>query len=170
MELRPARVEDAEAIAEVHVATWRAAYRGTVPQAHLDALDVGQRAQLWRQVLAAGSSTVTIALDSAGGVIGFAAFGPHRGDDGEERLGEVYAIYVRPDRWRSGAGTTLMVAAERGLQETGFASARLWVIDGNECAQGFYEHLGWRPDGARRYEELGGIEVPERRYHRLLRP
>jgi GNAT superfamily N-acetyltransferase len=167
MKVRAAAPEDAEAIAQVHVTTWQTAYRGTIPDDYLDALDVAGRAQLWRRGLSTGASSVVLAVEDGGAVTGFVAFGPHRG---EADSGQVYALYVRPDRWRNGAGAVLMAAAERDLRERGFGTARLWAIDGNERAQGFYERCGWMPDGARRYEELGGAAVPQLRYHRLLEP
>ena len=44
--VRSARPGDAEAIAQLHVASWRVAYRGIVDDAYLDALDVGARAAM----------------------------------------------------------------------------------------------------------------------------
>ena len=38
-EIRRARPEDAEAVARVHVAGWRHAYRGLLPDDYLDGLD-----------------------------------------------------------------------------------------------------------------------------------
>jgi hypothetical protein len=37
MEIRPARVNDAPALGRVHVDSWRAAYRGLVPDSSLQA-------------------------------------------------------------------------------------------------------------------------------------
>jgi hypothetical protein len=54
--VRRAVVEDAEAIAAVHVASWRAAYRGLIDQEVLDRLSVEQRAQAHRALLADASS------------------------------------------------------------------------------------------------------------------
>jgi hypothetical protein len=42
---------DAAEIARVHVASWRAAYRGIVPDRFLDGLDTGERERSWRQAL-----------------------------------------------------------------------------------------------------------------------
>jgi len=41
--IRPATPEDARAIAEVHVASWRYAYRGLLPDDVLDRLSVEER-------------------------------------------------------------------------------------------------------------------------------
>jgi len=49
--IREASVEDAPAIAYVHVAAWRVAYRGLLPQEHLDQLDEGRRAEVWAHLI-----------------------------------------------------------------------------------------------------------------------
>jgi len=41
MAIRTARFQDARQIAEVHVDSWRAAYRGIVPDSLLEGLSVG---------------------------------------------------------------------------------------------------------------------------------
>ena len=43
--VRDAQIEDAPAIARVHVDTWRSAYRGIVPDDHLDAMSYERSAQ-----------------------------------------------------------------------------------------------------------------------------
>ena len=55
MLVRAATIEDARAIATIHVETWRAAYAGIVPAAHLAALSIDEREVRWRSILAASS-------------------------------------------------------------------------------------------------------------------
>ena len=43
--IRRATVDDADAIATVHIASWRGAYAGIVPDAFLASLDVAARAE-----------------------------------------------------------------------------------------------------------------------------
>jgi hypothetical protein len=43
MQVRKANIADAKRIAQIHVETWRAAYRGQMPDAILNALDVNRR-------------------------------------------------------------------------------------------------------------------------------
>ena len=38
--IRPAELDDAPAIAQVHVDTWRSNYAGMIPQAYLDSLKI----------------------------------------------------------------------------------------------------------------------------------
>jgi len=49
--VRAASVIDARWIAEVHVRSWQAAYRGQVPDDYLDSLSVDQRETVWTSIL-----------------------------------------------------------------------------------------------------------------------
>ena len=167
--VRPAVPQDARAIAAVHVATWRDAYEGLLPDDLLDALDVDQRAEAWRGRLAALSGALFVfvfELDAK--VRGFVSGGPQR-DGGV--AGEVYAIYVEPGSQGRGAGRQLLQAAVDCLTAAGFAEARLWVFADNHPARGFYESQGWRPDGTEQPWTYRGVGegIMDVRYKRNLR-
>ncbi|MFC7547215.1 GNAT family N-acetyltransferase [Plantactinospora sp. GCM10030261] len=84
MRIRRAESTDAAALAEVHVRSWQATYRGLVPQDYLDGLDPADRVDGWARIVASADwpRQGTLVAESDGrGVVGFAAFGPDRGDD-----------------------------------------------------------------------------------------
>jgi ribosomal protein S18 acetylase RimI-like enzyme len=167
--VRPAVLPDAPAIAAVHVATWRDAYAGLLPDEFLAGLVVEDWAQRWRERLSVTVPGVfTLVFDSGGRVRGFVSAGPDRhGHAG----GEVFAIYVDPQRQGLGAGRRLLAAAVRSLAEAGFAEARLWVLADNQPARVFYESQGWRADGTEKlwtYDDTGR-SVREIRYVKELR-
>ena len=58
----------------------------------------------------------------------------------------------------------------RGLTETGFSAATLWVLETNARARRFYESAGWAADGATKTDRRGDIELREVRYRRALTP
>jgi GNAT superfamily N-acetyltransferase len=158
MEVRRARLEDAAAIAEVHVRTWQAAYEHALGRERLAGIDVERRREMWERVLPRGDH-VWVA-DDDGAVIGFAWIGDSRDADGE---GELFAIYVLPEAWGCGAGPELMAAARLALRER-YPTSILWVLEDNPRARRFYEREGWEPDGGRKEEELLGATVAEVRY------
>ena len=165
MLIRPATVADADALGRLHVRTWRAAYAGQLPQSYLDAMDPVARAAQWVHILQTITPpTGTTVLVDHDDVVGFTSIGPNRADDAEPTLGEVYAIYVTPDRWGQGAGRWLMDVAVRQLRAAGFTSATLWVLDTNVQARRFYETYGWRPDGGTLVDESRGFPLHEVRY------
>jgi ribosomal protein S18 acetylase RimI-like enzyme len=160
--VRRAAEPDAPAIAAVHVRTWQAAYAHALPAAYLGALDAAERAATWRERLAARVAPVeTYVVEVGGTVVGFVAAGPGRG---EEAVGEVYAIYVEPGHWSTGAGRLLMQTAVTHLAAAGFTTVRLWVLEDNPRARDFYARNGFAADGASRPETIGGVDVIEVRY------
>lgn len=138
--VRPAEIRDAGRIAQVHVATWRSAYRELLPQEFLASLSETHYEERWARTLSDATARVYVAEDSAG-VAGFASGGRERA--GEERYGgELYAIYVQPRAQGRGFGHRLVQAVVEGLRERGFTDMIVWVLRDNSAARGFYERLG----------------------------
>ena len=86
------------------------------------------------------------------GVGGFVNCGPYRIDQDSARRdrlqgGEIYAIYVDPQHWGTGAGRALMAAALSHLAGEGLSPVRLWVLADNHRARRFYERHGFTADG-----------------------
>jgi len=167
MFVRPAVPDDAESVAFVHVATWREAYAGLVPEAVLAELDEIARAHMWRRALEQGRS-LWVACDEE--IVGFVSCGPARDEgDAPGRTGEIYALYVRASHWGRGVGRPLMRAALAELELRGFHDVTLWVLDANLRARRFYEKLGFHRDGGEKDERLPGAAVlHELRYRRAL--
>lgn len=157
MRVRRARPEDAAAIAEVHARTWQAAYEHVFGADRLAAR--APEVELWAGVLARGRSDVYVADDE--GVVGFVSTGESRDDDADA---ELYAIYVLPSAWGSGAGTALMFAGLDAMRARFSGEAVLWVLEDNPRARRFYERERWALDGARKGDEWLGVVVPEVRY------
>jgi ribosomal protein S18 acetylase RimI-like enzyme len=154
--VRRATTDDALTIAGIQVKTWRASYVGVMPQEVLDALDLDERARSWGRWLAADTTAEFIA-ERGGAGVGFVSAGPCRHEDG---VGEVYAIYVRPEAWGKGWGWALMEAAVAWLGER-WQEAILWVAEENPRARRFYERYGWKAETTRVEEVVPGAFVPE---------
>jgi ribosomal protein S18 acetylase RimI-like enzyme len=138
--VRPAETDDAAAIARVHVATWRTAYRGLLPGDFLASLDEAGYAERWKRTLGDSSLRVYVA-ENAREVIGFASGGRERaGEDGYS--GELYAIYVLREAQGRGHGRRLVQAVVGGLRELRLPDMLVWVLRDNASARRFYEKLG----------------------------
>lgn len=145
--VRPADVEDADAIAAVHVQAWREAYAHLLPAAFLAALDVDARAARWRGIIAQPEVDVFVAeLDGA--LVGWTSAGPGR-DESAVRDRELEGIYVLARHHGSGAGQALLDTV------LGTAPAFLWVAEGNPRAEAFYRRNGFERDGTVKHEPIG---------------
>ncbi|MEQ3554685.1 GNAT family N-acetyltransferase [Pseudonocardia nematodicida] len=171
MRVRRATVDDAGAVAAVHVRSWQVGYRGQLPDDLLDSLEAGQRVPRWTATLEATSwpaRGVLVAEDPSGQPAGFASLSPSRdGDQDSATTGEITSFYVAPRTWRHGVGRRLMRSA---LGELGahYRRASLWVLSTNAPAIGFYEATGWRADGAVKDDVLAGVPIRDLRYVRDL--
>lgn len=164
MKVRPATPSDADAIARIHVDTWRAAYRGQIPESYLDSLSTADRARTWAGTLARPGPGKVLVTER---LTGFCFFGPSR--DGEDAVAEIFALYVRPDSWRRGDGRLLCDEALKDARDRECSAMTLWVLKTNERARRFYDHVGYAPDGAERtHTRLTGFPLPEMRYRKVL--
>ena len=120
---------------------------------------------MWREGLAREPrpGSENLVAEVGGEVVGFASVGAcaRRG-----RAGRAVCDLPRPARWGTGVGRALIERAEESMRASGFAEARLWVLEGNERAERFYRAAGWEQDG-RKVDEFQGAEVVELRYRRL---
>jgi ribosomal protein S18 acetylase RimI-like enzyme len=150
--IAPARVEDAEALTDLHLDVWEEAYADLVSASLLAERRArrGDRIESWRGIIAAGSSDNLLAWSPEGRMLGFSSTGPGRdsADDGLPPL-ELMALYVRAEVYGTGVGHTLCEAA------VGSSPAYLWVLDGNQRAIRFYERQGFGFDGATKPEDVG---------------
>ncbi len=162
--VRAATPDDAQAIAEAHVASWRAAYASIVPARVLDGLSVDRRAEFWRGVAADPGETRVWVAEAGRRVVGFASTGPARDTDLPAGAAELQAIYLEPGSWGTGLGRALLQRAVGDLVERRFRPLVLWVLAGNERGRHFYERAGWEWDGTRRDLDFDGESVEELRF------
>jgi len=164
--IRAAVVDDARAIAQIHVDGWRAAYRGQMPDALLDGLSVDQRTEDRRRGIATPRSPEhrTWVAETGGRIVAFAITGPSRDKEAAAGVAELFAIYVDPARWGTGAGRALLAHVLADLRGRGVPAVTLWVLDTNARARRFYETAGFAADGGEKSEAFGGVPLREVRY------
>lgn len=184
--VRPATAADARAIAEIHVASWRATYRGLMPDELLASLSVEQREEFWRSTVEsaarAGAERTWVATAGESlAICGFASTGPCRDEDVDVAVGvnvdvdvnsgkvaELYAIYLAPDAVGRGIGQALFACVVADLKARGGArELTLWVLEGNERAIRFYERCGMRAD-VRGVKTVRAVALPHVRYRMAL--
>ena len=154
--LRPASVDDVEAIATVWHRAWRDGHLGHVPAA----LERHRQLAHFRKRVPDRLEATTVAtLESR--VIGFVTV----------RNDEIEQIFVDAPARGSGAAVALLREGERRIAAR-FDRAWLAVADGNARARRFYSREGWSDAGALDYAaetSSGSIPVPCRRYEKHLK-
>jgi pimeloyl-ACP methyl ester carboxylesterase/ribosomal protein S18 acetylase RimI-like enzyme len=150
--LRPARAEDAAAIATIWYEGWGDGHRGNVPEE----LAVARTRESFdqRAVQRIGDATVAT-VDGA--VAGFVMV---VGD-------EVEQVYVGAGHRGTRVAAALLAEAERRVAAAGHERAWLAVVAGNARARRFYERNGWVDEGLFDHHapnEGGPITVPAHRY------
>jgi L-amino acid N-acyltransferase YncA len=121
MQVVHAAPEDARAVAEIHVGTWRAAYASIVPADYLASLSVERREAIWSECIATGVPELLVAKE-AGVVQGWLSFGQCRDEGSSKAEAEIWAIYVVPSAWSTGAGRLLWLRAKELMLVQGFKS------------------------------------------------
>ncbi|MER7249835.1 GNAT family N-acetyltransferase [Kribbella sp. NPDC000426] len=153
---RAARRGDLLPAAEARVASWRGAFTGLVPQDFLDAMDPVSIASSWADSIAAGRSRLYVAA-AGSEVIGYAGVGPERDPSAPANTGELYALFVHPSHWGTGAGRALADAACADLRGAGCETVWLWVLEANMRARRFYATYGFQETGDRTYSSLNNL-------------
>jgi GNAT superfamily N-acetyltransferase len=131
--VRRAALNDAPAIAAVHIASWRAAYRGLMPDQVLDELSLEARERDWRGWLSEGGAReFTLVAERDGTPVAFCTLEmPAREEDEPDDVAAIPALYADPEAFGTGAGAALMAAALEALGEAGYREVILWMLKGN---------------------------------------
>jgi GNAT superfamily N-acetyltransferase len=161
--------DDADAIAALHAMSWRAAYRGMLPDAFLDGpLDEDRRAQ-WRARLASPPPDRPIVLKATEGptLLGFACVFQQQDDIWGALLDN---LHVLPGSTGQGIGAGLLRAAQQRTAAAARQRLHLWVFEANGRARRFYERHGARAADCQVAEVIPGVFVPEVRYVFDVRP
>jgi GNAT superfamily N-acetyltransferase len=105
-----------------------------------------------------------LALIEDNTIVGLCQYGSTEDDDQDpDRVGEVHRLYVDPAYQGRSGGRLMLETASEVLYRDGKEAATHWVFEADRRARGFYEHLGWRPDGGRQQQAF-----PDIRYRLLL--
>jgi GNAT superfamily N-acetyltransferase len=149
--VRRARLADAPSIGAVHVAAWRSAYAGILPEAYLAGLSMQRQAQYYQRSIEGGVGVHVVTVSGLdlgpkpghARIVGFATARP-LGAEKHYADGEIETLYVLDDWRERGFGRRLMQASAAWLAAEGCRSAFLWVLRDNP-SRWFYERLAGKP-------------------------
>jgi ribosomal protein S18 acetylase RimI-like enzyme len=165
--IRSVLPDDSVSIEEVRIAGWRVAYRGLLPDALLDGMEVRpQLVEARANAMKDGRLKGHVAVRD-GAVRGFTLYGDSRDDDIPGM--EVYAIYILPEDFSTGMGRALMDASTAAMVAAGGTEVGLWVLTDNARGRRFYERYGFTPSGRSKVDEDDGVRLEEL-HHRMALP
>ena len=160
--IRPARIDDAPAIARVHVDTWRSSYDGIVPADFLDNLGYRECEDGWMEHISNPREERTLAAETGEGeIVGFISGGTSR-EDLTGTDAEIYTLYVLKDFQGVGIGRQLFYEMVNDLAARGYDGLVVWVLMDNP-ARGFYEKLGGHLSGEK-VVSIGGMALLDGAY------
>jgi GNAT superfamily N-acetyltransferase len=173
--VRPARPDDATAVARVQLITWRTAYRDVLPVAVLDDWDEEGAVESWRTAITTPPTPghgVLVAVERDE-VVGFTAYGPAELVAGEapDPAGpttEIATLLVEPRWGRRGHGSRLLAAVADLAHATGAARLQVWLPESDRVSADFFESAGWALHGWLRTLDTGGAPLREIRWHAML--
>lgn len=167
--IRPARRDEAEQLAALHVRTWQEAYADLLPDGYLQSFQASQRLPMWRQLLASPERVTIFVAEADKRLIGFSCGGVPSAPGSLAGVAELWSIYLVKEFWEQGIGKRLHEALLEELVDRGFHEVFLWVMETNTRTRDWYDRQGWILDGGRKTDELWGSTVSEVRYQRDLR-
>src|ERR1700746_2753626 len=139
IEIRIAKVSDAESVASTHDEAWRTAYRGIIPGAELEKLISRRGPAWWESAIRKGSRVALLVFGDR--IAGYANYGRNRARS-LTYDGEIYELYLRPEFQGLGFGRRLFTATRRDLGQSGMKSLGGWALSDNEPAGGFFRGPG----------------------------
>lgn len=150
--------DDAAAIAELQLRTWRETYAGLMP-AEAFPSDAAAATAAWHESLRKpqdARNRVLVALER-NRVVGFTITGPATDPDCDPVAdGELQELTVEPTERGKGHGSRLLQAAVDTLLADRFNRAVTWTIATDDALRLFLTEAGWAPDGAHRTLDLDG--------------
>lgn len=141
--IRKAIKEDALAISEVRIDSWRTTYEGMFSQTYLEKMRPERWADSWRKGLNREGS-ITYVAEADGEIVGFAIAGREREKKYMDYQYEIYAIYVVKEHQNKGLGQLLVSNIIEFLSAEGDSGLIIWALDENPYIS-FYKKLGGAP-------------------------
>nr|WP_321445218.1 GNAT family N-acetyltransferase [uncultured Cohaesibacter sp.] len=148
--IRAATRSDFDAIARLHAASWRDAYKNFLPPSYLKERVEQDLDDLWARCRIKPDDLILVALDARNKnrLVGFISVScqpdPY-----------IDNLHCSPTETGKGIGKALMSAAFEQILFRKKQTASLTVITQNSNARNFYLHLGGRPVKARKDEIFG---------------
>lgn len=140
MQIRRAKLDDAQSIAKVHVDSWRTTYKGIIPNDFLNNLSYEQRTELWKKNITRKDNYVVIVENNEGQILGFADAWK-RENNVEENSVDLTSMYLLEKHQGKGIGKKLFKELFEYFKQKGYEKIFVEVLEENKT-RFFYEYYG----------------------------
>ncbi len=141
VQIRKAKLDDAESIRSICIGGWQDAYTGIVPQDYIDRMT----AQFYtlegirNQIIHIQNWDGWIVADNNGKIVGTGG----GGITSQPGQGEVYVLFVEPAHRGQGTGTALLQEITNLQKQQGAHEQRALVFKGNQKGLPFFQARGF---------------------------
>jgi GNAT superfamily N-acetyltransferase len=148
--IRNAREEDAIILGSIYSQSYRAAFKGIIPDNILEGVfSPEKRAEGLHKEILEGAPTNAVLFDEDKPV-GLLTYGKPKDEEAEDDAVEIWRIYLLPSYWGQNLGAPLMNWGIDEIKGKGYKKITLWVLEENSRARRFYEKLGFVFSGTTR--------------------
>ena len=147
--IRPAEVDDLQAMVRLFRDCWNISYADLLPLDVREAMTEEAATELLKGAVVPHADRETLLIEVSGEVAGMARIGI---DPDEAQRGHLFSLYISPRFAGQGLGKKLLTEALRRIKARGFTEISLWVFKENSTAQSLYEKLGFAPNGRERVD------------------
>jgi ribosomal protein S18 acetylase RimI-like enzyme len=165
IQIRLANDDDYDLLVQMHVDSWRVAYKGLVPEKYLNEEVVEERQEHWKEKLpfqGQNRSTAIAYDDTTGQSVGFVL--SEYDQAVEKEMIYVDHLHVLPGWQGFGIGKKLLQNACDWTRSKDLKKVYLYVLEQNTQAIKFYENRGWIHDGDILGQMTRDRATPTRRY------
>lgn len=143
--IRNVRKDDIISVADIKVKGWQSAYRGIISDDYLDSMDIEKNiSKMYRNYNSNGFIVAVVNNE----VVGFCRY---IFDCDSPYLGELSALYVRPDLKGMGIGTKLFDYVVNEFKKCGKTKMILWCLKDNYKSRKFYSNKGGKIIGEKSF-------------------
>jgi len=150
--IRNAVHDDAEAIAVVHLSSWKNAYTDIIPSDYLEQLSTTKKAKTLKAKLYGACNTGYFVAICNESIIGFIVLSK---EEGKGDIGEICALYLLKEHQGKGFGKKMMDYVMMTFKNEGINKVVLWVLEKNMLARRFYEKYGFKKTEAKKNIYVG---------------
>jgi len=156
--IRKVQPGDEKDLAFIQTESWKAAFKGIIPDDLLEKCTDRTRAEnMYRGLLEEHIGNGYLLFDDEGRPHCIAWWDKAR-DEKMIGYAELICIHSLPGNWRKGYGSMMMNGVLTDVKNAGYDRILLWVFDKNERAIGFYNAHGFARGGETK-PALGADEV-----------